>query len=441
MNQYGTWARRTQWILQAGWPVADTLVYPVECSHGHGHSNMPNEHQPTWAMNSVDAASEYIFGRIWESDSNPYQVNNLCILTDIRTPTEAWKIDQMLRKGASLTYCGTEPSQWSLFEEHRGRVVNRLSESLDKAQQQGRISDGRKDGWEKVLRNTSSVKWNPQNAPLTYLHRRIEGAELYFIMNCGGPFDGEIEFSEQGLTPQIWNADIGKTSQCAQWQVVDGKTKVKLHLGRLESTVIVFTQDQPQLHVTQSQGAEIIRDTSGQLHALISAGKKCTVHLSNGDVTKIDALAPRKTRLDNGWTLSANPDDGVGLKVKTQVKLDKLKSWRELGDFQRYSGKASYRTEFDAGRDFVNEGMMVELDLGKVYEVAEVRLNGKRIGVSWYPPYRVDITSRLKKGKNKLRIDVANVLKNHLTEGENSHPSGLLGPVTIKVTPKAQLGK
>jgi beta-galactosidase/beta-glucuronidase len=131
----------------------------------------------------------------------------------------------------------------------------------------------------------------------------------------------------------------------------------------------------------------------------------------------------------------------VGLKGKTQVELDKLKSWRELDEFQKYSGTASYHIAFEVNSEMLRADLLIELDLGRVYEVAEVWLNDKRIGVSWFRPYRIDITGHLKKGTNKLRIDVANILKNHLTEGEYSHPSGLLGPVKIQGAPKILLNK
>ncbi len=439
MNQYGMWARRTQWLLQSGWPVADCLVYPVKSSYGDSHSNTPSEHQPSSAMNSVDAASSYTFSRIWESDHNRYEVKNLCLLSDIRTLPEAWKIDQMLKKGASLTYCGVEPDEWSLFKERKGKVVKMLLESIKKARRQGRVIDGREDGWRQVVKNSSSVRWYPEDGVLTYFHRRVEGAEVYFVMNCGEPFDGELEFREKGLIPQMWDADTGKVSDCAQWRVVDVNTRVKLQIGRLESALIVFVKGREALHVTKCQGAEIIRDENGRLHALVLANDKCRVVLSDGSVRNLKAKRPKAIGLDDGWTLSASDSDGVGLKGKAVVKLDKLKSWREFGEFRKYSGTASYHIAFEVNSEMLRDDLLVELDLGKVYEVAEVWLNDKRIGVSWYPPYRIDISGHLKQGTNKLRIDVANVLKNHLTEGENTHPSGLLGPVRIQGVSKIPL--
>jgi len=49
------------------------------------------------------------------------------------------------------------------------------------------------------------------------------------------------------------------------------------------------------------------------------------------------------------------------------------------------------------------------LDLGKVAVMAEVKLNGKDLGILWKPPYRVDVTSALKKGENQLEIKVVNL--------------------------------
>jgi hypothetical protein len=47
----------------------------------------------------------------------------------------------------------------------------------------------------------------------------------------------------------------------------------------------------------------------------------------------------------------------------------------------------------------------------------------------------------LRQGGNELRVDVANILKNYLTDGEYSHPSGLLGPVGIRGISKVQLSE
>jgi hypothetical protein len=432
MKEYSAWARRIQWVLQSGWPVADILVYPIEGDRGDGPHNKRGEQQPVSAMNCVDAASTYTFGRMWESDYNRYEVNQLCLLGDIKTLKEAEKINQMIKRGAKVTYCGVEPDKWTVFREHEGAMVDGLSESIDKARRHGKIVDGRKEGFKQVLKKARSVRWYPEDAILTYLHRRVEGAEVYFVMNCGEEFDGEVEFSERGLIPEIWDADTGKKTVSGQWRLCDGRVRVKVRLGRLESAVVVFTEGEQVLHAKECEGADIIRDGDGKLYALIAGSQPCKVLLSDGSLRNLKAKVPEDIHLSDGWMLSASDTDGVGVQGRAEMKLDKLKSWREISEVRNYSGTGSYRIAFDVGPEMLRDNLTAELDLGRVYEVAEVWLNGKRVGVSWYRPYRVDITGRLKKGSNELRVDVTNVLKNYLSDGEYSHPSGLLGPVKIQ---------
>ena len=48
------------------------------------------------------------------------------------------------------------------------------------------------------------------------------------------------------------------------------------------------------------------------------------------------------------------------------------------------------------------------LDLGKVKNLARVRLNGQDLGVVWTAPWRVEITKALKLKDNQLEIEVVN---------------------------------
>jgi hypothetical protein len=47
-------------------------------------------------------------------------------------------------------------------------------------------------------------------------------------------------------------------------------------------------------------------------------------------------------------------------------------------------------------------------------EIAEVTLNGKRLGLAWLPPYRVEISGAAGAGANQLEIRVANLWANRL---------------------------
>lgn len=65
----------------------------------------------------------------------------------------------------------------------------------------------------------------------------------------------------------------------------------------------------------------------------------------------------------------------------------------------RFTGTFRYETEFEWGES-ANGAL---LELGEVYETAEVLLNGEHIGVRICPPYRLEIGDLLKKGKNSHR--------------------------------------
>ena len=92
------------------------------------------------------------------------------------------------------------------------------------------------------------------------------------------------------------------------------------------------------------------------------------------------------------------------------------------------------------------------LDLGNVRELAEVKVNGKSCGVTWSPPFRVDVTEAVQPGANKLEVEVVNFWPNRiigdaalpreqrltrtnvrkLTNDTRLIESGLLGPVTLR---------
>jgi hypothetical protein len=52
-----------------------------------------------------------------------------------------------------------------------------------------------------------------------------------------------------------------------------------------------------------------------------------------------------------------------------------------------------------------------------IREAATVFVNNERAGTVWAPPYRVDVTDRLRPGTNEIRIEVYNTAINQLAEG------------------------
>ena len=135
------------------------------------------------------------------------------------------------------------------------------------------------------------------------------------------------------------------------------------------------------------------------------------------------------------------------------MHLDALKPWPELtlsAEACAFSGTAAYTREFTL--DTVETNTCFELDLGRVEMIASVRVNGESAGTVWAQPFRLDITRAVKPGVNRLTVDVTSTWFNRLVydagqleavrktwtiagpaKGAAPQPSGLLGPVTLRV--------
>jgi len=150
------------------------------------------------------------------------------------------------------------------------------------------------------------------------------------------------------------------------------------------------------------------------------------------------------------WEVSFDPKWGG----PQRVVFEKLDDWTKRPEpgIKFYSGTATYRKTFDLPKTIGESSRPVYLDLGRVENLAAVRLNGKDLGVVWTAPWQVDITAVMKPTGNKLEIDVVNLWPNRLigdaaagagkrftvtnvkTYKKDSPllESGLLGPVTLR---------
>ncbi len=85
-----------------------------------------------------------------------------------------------------------------------------------------------------------------------------------------------------------------------------------------------------------------------------------------------------------------------------------LRSWTDFDndDIKYFSGKVIYQKAFIINK--VEKRNHV-LDLGNVQDLDTVEMNGKNIGVLWTFPFKIDITSAIKPGKNIIKIGLTNL--------------------------------
>ena len=125
---------------------------------------------------------------------------------------------------------------------------------------------------------------------------------------------------------------------------------------------------------------------------------------------------PEPLALTGPWNVSFQADRGA----PPQAVFAKLVSWTDHPEagIKYFSGTATYRRNLDIPAELLGNGRELHLDLGRVQVIAEVRLNGRKLGIRWKAPFRVDLTPAARAGDNLLEIEVTNLWPNRLIGDE-----------------------
>jgi hypothetical protein len=253
---------------------------------------------------------------------------------------------------------------------------------------------------------------------LNYLHRHAGDADIYFVCNSSNRYiSASCTFRVAGKQPEIWDPMSGNIRKAGAWSQADGRTTVPLDFAPYGSAFIVFRR-------------LISTHAGGQ---------------AKGNFPTFTPAYP----FEGSWTVQFDPKWGG----PASCEFDSLVSWTQRPEdgIKFYAGTATYRKTFDLPESVREKGGRLWLDLGTVKELAEVRLNGKSLGVLWAFPFRVDATDALKVGGNALEVDVVNFWPNRIIGDQSLPPekrftrtnirrltretplmeSGLLGPVTL----------
>lgn len=252
---------------------------------------------------------------------------------------------------------------------------------------------------------------------IVYTHRRTATADIYFISN---QLDTtrmiDISLRISGKVPELWDPQSGDIHDAKDWKSAQGRTQLPLQLAPSGALFIVLQKD----------------------------AKTAELHAGN------NWQSPEHLQMIEGaWQVAFDKKNGG---PSSPLTFSALEDWSKnaVPGIRYYSGTAIYTKSID-WQPGADKGKRIWLDLGQVANIAEVTVNGKPCGVAWTPPYRVDITSALRNGKNELRIEVTNTWANRLMgdhdlpeaqritntiapyrlEGKPLLQAGLLGPVTI----------
>nr|WP_067053581.1 glycosyl hydrolase [Mucilaginibacter sp. L294] len=256
-----------------------------------------------------------------------------------------------------------------------------------------------------------------ENNSTLFIHRKVDDGSIYFISNQE---DKTVKIAPQfriaGKRPELWDAVSGSLRELPAYTQNGDVTTVPLELAPMESAFIIFRQD-----------------------------AQSTVAASPNYAAPVQTIA-----IDKPWTVKF---DSKMHGPANPVIFNTLSDWsvNPNDSIRYYSGTAFYNNTFTLAT--VKKGQKVFVDLGMVKAIAKVTVNGVAVGGAWTAPYKVDITSALKFGENRLEIKVVNTWVNRLI-GDTKLPqseritwlsnnrfnptdklesSGLLGPVKIEV--------
>ena len=253
-----------------------------------------------------------------------------------------------------------------------------------------------------------------------FAHLTRDGFDVFFVSNqTEKPADFVAQLRITGRKPELWSPMDGSVKPLRSFSQDANITSVPMQLAPNESTFIVFAEP-------------------------------TDVHSASLDVTLNYPKADTLLTIATPWRLSLQTMLGESTKLTLKNLFDLTTSTKP--EIKYFAGTATYKTTFNAPK--AKSGHTYKIDLGQVYEMAKVKLNGRYIGGVWTPPYTLDVTPYLKAGHNELEVIVVNNWKNriigdlqlpenerktsygHLSYGANTplQNTGLIGPVRILET-------
>jgi hypothetical protein len=236
--------------------------------------------------------------------------------------------------------------------------------------------------------------------PPAWVHRHMPDAEIYFVANqADAPVHLDARFRVTGKDVQVWRPmDAAMTGSAAAYTT---SARMDQRTGNRQPGL------QPALYASASGFTTVPLDLAERESVFVVFR-----HASPAPMRESAPLMESKlTTLTGPWSVSFPEHMGA----PASVQMAALTSWTGsvLDGVKYFSGTATYIKMVTAPASWVSAarshgGRRIYLDLGKVRDIAEVSVNGKPAGMTWAPPYRVDVTEALKPGVNRLEIKVTN---------------------------------
>lgn len=410
-NRNNTWAEesrpwvdylaRSSYLLSQGTFVADLAVFYSETTNAvarfkHERPEVPDGYAYDFINRSVLVSGMDL----------PYKVIIIDKEVSLMSIPVLRRFSELADEGRIIV--GNAPSDYCDL----GGSEAEFKALVDDIWHSGRFNVISRPQLETVLRSIGLQKdvdlRNPTGADIRFVHRHLDEGELYWIANINPESRCiDVSFRTSGRKALVLHADDGRIERVPCHEE-SGRTIVSLHFNPDDAQFILFSDDAPD-----------VRET---------AGRQETGY---------------QTCVAGPWRVAFQPGRGA----PSETVMDRLSLWNDSAEpgIRYFSGTATYTAGFGS------DGEPCILDLGEVYNMARVFVNGRDMGLLWKKPFRVDISDAVKDGTNELRIEVTNTWHNRIIgdlqpgvkerisytcydfykEDSPLYDSGLKGPVMV----------
>jgi hypothetical protein len=162
-------------------------------------------------------------------------------------------------------------------------------------------------------------------------------------------------------------------------------------------------------------------------------------HGNGPDWVAVPSTGSAVSEIKTGWSLEFRHCRNGSVK---NIKTDTLVDIKEIPDFSDFAGTVIYRNFFN-----IDAPKPAYLNLGKVYGISEVNINGSDCGVKWFGRRIFNLAGFIVPGTNLIEIKITTTMGNYMksltdnpiaqywTNEKNKiqplQSMGLLGPVTL----------
>jgi hypothetical protein len=423
---WSAYKARVSTIFQETEAFADIAVmHPLAdmwTTYGTVRDPFPEKHFPEYQYkiwesihkngNSCDYTSEGIIQKsVAENGFLRYNKRkyHTLILIEVETmmPATATAIANFVKKGGKLIFIEKEPYKSPGLTKNYKANDKKVAQTIASIKKNYparvfKVPTPTDDviGWFKGIQQQCGIRPYMQiDRPTTYvsqIRHQANGKDIFFVSNCSTDerFTLKASFPESKGAPSLWDAETGERYR---YPGAQGNT-LSIDLPPASSQLIVFEEqagiaDYPVLPSEKQTGAEL-----------------------------------------KGWLLRMEHVNGT----------TKEKSVSSLFDLSADESTQSFAGYLYYEKKIVGETSSNWLDLGKVFGVSEVTVNGEKLGCHWYGRHLYRLPEHIAKaGEKNIQVKITTTLGNYFksnpenktgnrwTNGQAWQSVGLIGPVRL----------